>query len=151
MSAADPDRGEVAVYAAPDGSVRLEVRLERDSVWLTQRHIAELMDTSTDNVGLHLKNIYAEGELDQAATTEESSVVQVEGRPRLRRRYFVASNALASSRPSVSARRRWLFEITATESFAPGKCSSTEWKPWIPPPCHTHGWPACVSSCRPMP
>jgi len=82
----EPNRGEVVVYEAPDGSVRLDVRLEHDSVWLTQRHLAELLDTSTDNVGLHLKNIYGEGELEEAATTEESSVVQREGRRNVRRK-----------------------------------------------------------------
>ena len=85
MTPSEPDRGEVVVYEAPGGSVRLDVRLERDTVWLSQRHIAELLDTSTDNVGLHLKNIYADGELDEAATAEDSSVVQVEGRRKVRR------------------------------------------------------------------
>jgi hypothetical protein len=49
--------GEILLYEAKDGAVRVEVRLERETVWLTQRQMAELFDTSTDNVGLHLKNI----------------------------------------------------------------------------------------------
>lgn len=86
MSTDKQDRGEVVVFEARDGSLRLDVRLKNETVWLSQRHIAELLGTSTDNVGLHLKNIYAEGELDEAATAEESSVVQVEGRRRVTRR-----------------------------------------------------------------
>lgn len=58
----------------------VEVRLEGDTVWLTQRQMSELLDTSTDNISLHIKGIYADMELTEAATTEESSVVQAEGK-----------------------------------------------------------------------
>lgn len=57
----------------------LEVKLRKKSVWLTQRQMSELLETSTDNIGLHLKNIYSEGELDEFSTTEEISVVRKEG------------------------------------------------------------------------
>lgn len=78
--------GEVLVYEAADGSVRVEVRLEQDTVWLTQRQMAELFESSTDNVGLHLKNIFSDSELKEAATTEDFSVVQSEGGRSVRRR-----------------------------------------------------------------
>lgn len=52
---------------------------------MTQREMAELFDVSTDNVGLHLKNIYENGELTREATTEESSVVQTEGNRQVQR------------------------------------------------------------------
>jgi hypothetical protein len=71
--------GEVVLYAAPDGEVRLDVRLERETVWLTQRQMALLFKTSTDNISLHLKNIYKDRELNELATTEEYSAVQKEG------------------------------------------------------------------------
>lgn len=77
--------GEVLVYEAPDGEVRVEVRLERETVWLTQRQMAALFDTSTDNVGLHLRNIFASNELEEPATTEDFSVVQTEGKRRVQR------------------------------------------------------------------
>lgn len=57
--------GEVLVYAAPDGGVRVEVRLDRDTVWLTQRQMSELFETTPENVLMHLKNIYADGELEE--------------------------------------------------------------------------------------
>ncbi len=78
--------GEVLVYEAADGSVRVDVRLEQDTVWLTQRQMAELFESSTDNVGLHLKNIFSDNELKEAATTEDFSVVQSEGGRSVRRR-----------------------------------------------------------------
>jgi hypothetical protein len=77
--------GEILLYEAKDGAVRVEVRLERETVWLTQRQMAELFDTSTDNVGLHLKNIYADEELEELATAEDFSVVQIEGQRRVQR------------------------------------------------------------------
>ena len=70
---------QIVVYQLNE-TVRLDVRLENETVWLTQSQMATLFGCSTDNVGLHLKNIYSCGELDKAATAEESSVVQIEGR-----------------------------------------------------------------------
>lgn len=78
--------GEIRVYAAADGSARVDVRLDRETVWLTQRQMSELFETSTDNVGLHLKNIFADKELEEMATTEDFSVVQLEGGRRVGRR-----------------------------------------------------------------
>ena len=75
----DEPRGEVVVYEAPDGGARAEVVVGGDRVWLIQRQLADLFETSTDNVGLHIKNAYAEGELEELATAEESSVVRSEG------------------------------------------------------------------------
>jgi prophage maintenance system killer protein len=68
---------EIIIYEQEGRPV--EVRLEGDTVWLTQRQMSEILDTSTDNIGLHIKKIYDDGELVEVATTEESSVVQTEG------------------------------------------------------------------------
>jgi hypothetical protein len=69
---------DIMIYQTNRGSV--EVTVEQDNVWLSQKQMSLLFDTSTDNIGLHLKRIYSEGELDEVSTTEESSVVQLEGR-----------------------------------------------------------------------
>ena len=79
-----PD-GEIVVYEAPDGGVSVDVRLGRETVWLTQRQMAEVFRTSTDNVGLHLRKIFADNELEESATTEDLSEVQTEGQRRVRR------------------------------------------------------------------
>ena len=73
------------LYTTEDGKSRIQLRADRQTVWLTQREMAQLFDVSTDNVGLHLKNIYEDGELARDATTEESSVVQIEGEREVRR------------------------------------------------------------------
>ncbi len=72
------DRNEIILYQ-PDEAVKLEVRLSEETVWLTQQQIALLFGCSTDNVGLHLKNIFQEQELDKNSTTEVFSVVRLEG------------------------------------------------------------------------
>lgn len=72
-------RGELILYKTEDGFIEVQLRAFDGTVWLTQREISELFDTSKDNVSLHLKNIYSEGEIQEKATTEESSVVQNEG------------------------------------------------------------------------
>jgi len=69
-------RGELILYKTEDGFIEVQLRAFDGTVWLTQREISELFNTSKDNVSLHLKNIYSEGEIQEKATTEESSVVQ---------------------------------------------------------------------------
>lgn len=76
---------EILVYEAPDGEVRVDVRLEQETIWLSQAQMAEVFETSADNISLHLRNIYRDGELDEAATTEDSSVVRQEGSRQVRR------------------------------------------------------------------
>ena len=75
----------VLLYQAKDGSLKTEVPIHGDTVWLTQKQMSELFVTSTDNIGLHVKNIYAEGELLEQATTEDYSVVRLEGKRKVKR------------------------------------------------------------------
>ena len=78
-------KNEIVVYQ-PNESMRLDVRLQDDTVWLSQRQMAELFGCSSDNIGLHLKNIYADGELEESATAEDFSVVRQEGHRMVSRR-----------------------------------------------------------------
>lgn len=80
-----PARNEIVVYQ-PDETIRMEVRVENETVWLSQSQMAELFGCSADNVGLHLKNVYASGELSKEATAEEFSVVRREGARMVTRR-----------------------------------------------------------------
>ena len=70
---------DLILYTTEDGRSKIQLRTENQTVWLTQLEMAELFDVSTDNIGLHLNNLYEDGELIRAATAEESSVVQTEG------------------------------------------------------------------------
>ena len=77
---------EIVIYEAENGIFEVRVQVQEGSVWLTQRQMAGLFDTSTDNVSLHLKNIFADGEMVEEATTEDFSVVRREGQREVRRR-----------------------------------------------------------------
>ena len=79
-----PDN-QIAVYQTPDGSINIEVLYANENIWLSQKRMAELFGCSSDNISLHLKNIYQEKELDMAATAEEFSVVQKEGKRKVSR------------------------------------------------------------------
>jgi prophage maintenance system killer protein len=80
------ENNDILIYQADDGKTRLEVHLDHETVWLSQRQMAELFEKDTDTIGLHVRNLYKEGELDREATTEESSVVQDEGGRQVRRK-----------------------------------------------------------------
>lgn len=75
----------IEIYQSADGQTQVEVRFDTDTVWLSQAQMAQLFDTSTDNISLHLKNIYAEAELEEKTTTEDYSVVRAEGKRRVTR------------------------------------------------------------------
>jgi hypothetical protein len=67
------------IYQAEDGKVKIDVRLEKETVWLSQKMMADLFQTSVPNINMHLKNIFDEGELAPAATIKEFLIVQQEG------------------------------------------------------------------------
>ena len=70
---------EIIIYQTEDGTTKLEVRLENETVWLTQKLMAELFQTTAQNITIHLKNIYGEGELEETATCKDFLQVQLEG------------------------------------------------------------------------
>lgn len=79
-----PDN-QIAFYQSPDGSVNIEVLYAEENIWLTQKKIAELFDTTPQNITQHLKNIYLEGEVDQEATCKDFLQVQREGSREIKR------------------------------------------------------------------
>ncbi len=85
---------DMILYTTEDGRSQIKLRAARQTVWLTQREISELFDVSVDNIGLHLKNIYEDGELVREATAEESSVIQIEGNRKVRRSSIQTSRRL---------------------------------------------------------
>ena len=81
----DARKGEIILYRREDGAVQIDVRVEDETVWLTQQQIAELFDTTKQNVNLHIQNIFNEGELLPEATVKKSLTVQNEGTREVRR------------------------------------------------------------------
>ncbi|MFZ2123197.1 MAG: virulence RhuM family protein [Rhodoferax sp.] len=84
-----PSEGQFLVYQAEDGKLKIDVRFEGETVWLTQGQMAELFQTTQQNVSLHLQNVYAEGELEREATHKESLLVRQEGARSVQRRVDV--------------------------------------------------------------
>ncbi|MBF8262648.1 MAG: 2-hydroxyacid dehydrogenase [Parachlamydiales bacterium] len=73
-------RSSLLFYQTEDGKQRIEVRLEEETVWLTQRLMSELFQTTSENITIHLKNIFSEGELDPNSVTKESLVTARDGK-----------------------------------------------------------------------
>ena len=77
---------DLILYRSDDGQTRMHLRVDGDTVWLSQLEIAELFQTSKQNVSLHAKNIFEDKELDPATTVKESLTVQAEGSRQVRRK-----------------------------------------------------------------
>jgi hypothetical protein len=77
--------GEIILYQREDGTPAIEVRLEDDTVWLTQQQLVELFETSRTNVVEHIRHIYDEGELEQTATCRDFRQVRQEGNRQVER------------------------------------------------------------------
>jgi hypothetical protein len=80
-----PQKGQFLVYRAEDGQMKIDVRLEGETAWLTQSPMAELFQTTPQNITLHLQAIYAEGELTEAATCKDYLQVRTEGTRQVQR------------------------------------------------------------------
>lgn len=70
---------DLILYTTDDGKSRIQLRADEQTVWLTQLEMAELFDATKQNISLHLKNLFEDGELDPAATVKDSLTVQIEG------------------------------------------------------------------------
>jgi hypothetical protein len=75
-----PSGGQFLVYRAEDGRVKIEVRLENESVWLTQQQMADLFQSSKQNVGQHLKKIFDEGELAENSVVKNFFTTAADGK-----------------------------------------------------------------------
>ena len=78
-------KGQFLVYQAEDGTLKLDVRLEDENIWLTQAHMVELFQTTKQNLSLHIQNIYEEGELTPEATVKKYLTVRQEGSREVKR------------------------------------------------------------------
>ena len=103
------------IYRSADEDISVNAVVKDETIWLTQKGMSELFDCSADNISLHLKNIYVEGELSEQATTEEISVVQQEGSRKVTRSMrFYNLDAIISVGYRVNSRRATQFRIWAT-------------------------------------
>jgi hypothetical protein len=102
------------LYTAPSGEVRVQVYLQDESVWLTQKAMSLLFDTTPQNITIHLKNIFESGELDEMATCKEILQVQQEGdRLVSRKQKFYNLDAIISVGYRVNSSKATQFRIWA--------------------------------------
>ncbi len=107
---------KIEIHKSKDNQIELQVQMDSDTVWLNQRQIAELFDKDSDTIGLHLKNIYNESELEEISTTEYFSVVQKEGKRLVKRKIkFYNLDAIISVGYRVNSKRGTQFHQWATQ------------------------------------
>ena len=70
---------EIIIYQTQDGKTKIDVKIEDETVWLNQAQMVELFETTKQNISLHIKNIYEEGELDENSTVKDFLTVHNEG------------------------------------------------------------------------
>ena len=75
---------QIEIFSSSAG-IEVNIDVKNDSLWATQKQIAKIFNKDSDTIGLHLKNIFSEQELDENATTENLSVVQIEGNRKVKR------------------------------------------------------------------
>ena len=80
-----PATGEFLLYTTADGHIRIETRMQGETVWLTQKQLAELFQTSIPNINMHIKNVFEEGELSPEATIQDFLTVRSEGNREVKR------------------------------------------------------------------
>ena len=110
-----PNELQFALYSIDQEDIKVKVAIKDETIWVTQRGMAELFDCTSDNISLHLKNIYADGELSEISTTEDFSVVQSEGSRQVTRSVrFYNLDAVISVGYRVNSHRATQFRIWAT-------------------------------------
>jgi hypothetical protein len=110
------NKGEILLYQSEDGTTKIDVRLENETVWLTQKSMAELFQTTPQNITLHLRNIYNEHELDEFSTCKDFLQVQQEGTRKVERRQkFYNLDAIISVGYRIKSHVATKFRIWATQ------------------------------------
>jgi len=78
-------KGDILIYRSPQGNTKIDARLVNESLWLTQKQLAELFQTNVPNINIHIKNIIEEGELEAVRTIQDFLIVQKEGKRNIKR------------------------------------------------------------------
>jgi Virulence protein len=118
MSDVEKTNAEILLYKMGDSNVYVDVYFKDETFWLTQKSMADLFECSSDNVSLHLKNIYEEEELEKNSTTEEFSVVRKEGNRRVARTLdFYSLDAIIAVGYRVNSKKATRFRQWATKTL----------------------------------
>ena len=106
----------IEIYKSDSSQIDIVVQFDKDTVWLSQKQMAQIFNKDSDTIGLHLKNIFSEEELDEKATTENLSVVQTEGNRKVKRNIkFYNLDAIISVGYRVNSKQGTQFRQWATQ------------------------------------
>ena len=109
-------KGEILIYETPEKGLDIQVHFENETLWLSQKMIAELFDKDSDTIGLHIRNILSEQELGEQTTTELFTVVQQEGKRMVSREIkFYNLDMILSVGYRVSSKKGTQFRQWATQ------------------------------------
>ena len=92
-----PEHGQLLIYSAEDGRLKIDVRLQGETVWLTQQHMADLFQTTKQNIGQHLKNIFEEAELAETSVVKNLFTTASDGKQYRTNHYNL--DAIISAKP----------------------------------------------------
>ena len=107
---------QIVIYQSEDGQTQVDVRLENETVWLTQAQMVELFQTTKQNVSLHVGNVFREGELEQESTVKEYLTVQKEGERKVSRKVkYYNLDVIISVGYRVKSKRGTAFRIWANK------------------------------------
>ena len=114
MSESD-NLGEIVIFNDEDGSVHVQIDAVNETIWMTQKAMAELFGCSSDNIGVHLKNIFTSNELDRNSVTEKISATAADGKKYMTQFYNL--DAIIAVGYRVNSKRATKFRIWATKTL----------------------------------
>ena len=121
------EKNQIEIYRSADGNIELNVKLENDTVWLTQSQMAELFGVDRTSVVRHIKNIYATQELDESSTCAKNAQVRLEGSRRIVRDIpfynldmVISVGYRVNSKNATSFRKMLLYLVVKNHSFSDG-------------------------------
>ena len=102
------EQNQIVIYETEDGQTQIDVRLEGETVWLTQAQMVDLFQTTKQNVSLHVGNVFKEGELEETATVKKYLTVQQEGKRKVSRnvKYYNLDVIISTQRETTLLRQR---------------------------------------------
>ena len=119
------EENKIIIYQTEDGQTKIDVRLENDTVWLTQAQMAELFQKTPQNITMHIRNAYSEGELEKEVTCKEYLQVQTEGKRTVKRiQKFYDLDVIISVGYRVKSKRGTAFRIWARSGSRGDRYSS---------------------------
>ena len=86
MNSQQEKNNQIIIYNTEDGQTKIEVKMKNETVWLSQKQMAELLDCTVENIIFHLQNVFTTGELSEKATTKDFLVVRREGKRQVKRK-----------------------------------------------------------------